>query len=106
MYAVFDTVTNKYLKRFSGSYNNRCRAVHYRIRRQMGLSWYHDTPELNAAVQDAMWTTNKSEAKLYSSKAAVACSFYSKREYDSTTRKYKSMAEALPHLEIVEVEIR
>jgi hypothetical protein len=72
----------------------------------MGLSWNQHPTEINAAVQDAMWTTNKGEAKLYASKTAVACAFYSKREYNSTTRKYKSMAEALPHLEIVEVEIK
>lgn len=106
MYAVLDTTTGKYLKRFSGSRNYREQHLYYTLRQKMGLSWNQQSPALDAAVKDAMWTSNKNEAKLYASPSAVSNSFYTERGYDQATRKYKSMAEALPHLQIVEVTIK
>jgi hypothetical protein len=105
MYAVLDTTTGKYLKRFSGSLNNREFTVRCSVRQKMNLSWNQSSPEVDVAVKDAMWTSNKNEAKLYASPAAVSNSFYSER-YDQATQKYKSMTEALPHLQIVEVTIK
>lgn len=67
MYAVRNTTTGKYLKRFSGSFNKRYYTVYYSICKEMGVvASYPLDLAIEGKTLEAMWSADSvADAKLY-----------------------------------------